>query len=491
MSAAHKTEERAGEVLESGTRAGLVVMKFGGTSVEDAKAILRTTAIVRGRREKGLSPVVVVSAMAKVTDQLLAAAATAGGGHKAEALSIAARLRNRHIETAADLLSGELLLEVDAAIRRGFDSLDDLLRGIAAVGELTPRTSDKVVSYGERMSSRMVAAAFAQHGLNGAHMDARKCIITDDHYGKAAPLEAAIERKLTELVLPLVEAGKTPVIGGFIGTTEDGITTTLGRGGSDFTAALVGGGLRAGAIEIWTDVDGIMTTDPRICADALRVKTISFEEAAELAYFGAKVLHPATILPAVQKSIPVWVLNSRNAENEGTKIMAMAPPCASPFKSIAAKKKLTIIDIVAGRMLMTHGYLKSVFDVFDRFECAIDMVSTSEVSISLSVESNDRLPAICAELGKIADVKFEGNKALICMVGEDIRGQSGIAGRVFSAIRHVNVRMISQGASEINMSFMIEESDVDEAVRSLHAEFFVDPDPTVFDTAARTVAAKA
>ena len=164
----------------------------------------------------------------------------------------------------------------------------------------------------------MVAAAFAQHGLNGAHVDARKCIVTDDHYGKAAPQEAAIEAKLTELVLPLVEAGKTPVMGGFIGSTADGITTTLGRGGSDFTAALVGGGLRAGAIEIWTDVDGIMTTDPRICPDALRVKTISFEEAAELAYFGAKVLHPATILPAVQKSIPVWVLNSRNAENEGT-----------------------------------------------------------------------------------------------------------------------------------------------------------------------------
>src|SRR5208283_711479 len=451
----------------------LVVMKFGGTSVEDAKAILRTTEIVRGRRGRGLSPVVVVSAMAKVTDQLLAAASAAGRGDKAGALALAARLRNRHIDTAADLLSGELLAEIEAAIRRRFDSLDDLLRGIAAVGELTPRTSDKVVSFGERV--------LAQHGLNGAHVDARKCIITDDHYGKAAPLEAAIEAKLTELVLPLVEAGQTPVIGGFIGSTAEGITTTLGRGGSDYTAALVGGGLCAGAIEIWTDVNGIMTTDPRICADALRVKTISFEEAAELAYFGAKVLHPAAILPAVQKSIPVWVLNSRNAQNEGTKIMAMAPPCASPFKSIAAKKKLTIIDIVASRMLMTHGYLKAVFDVFNDFECAIDMVSTSEVSISLSVESNERLPAICAELGKIADVKFEGNKALICMVGEDIRGQSGIAGRVFSAIRHINVRMISQGASEINMSFMIEESDVDEALRSLHAEFFADPDPAVFD----------
>jgi aspartate kinase len=242
----------------------------------------------------------------------------------------------------------------------------------------------------------------------------------------------------------------------------------------------VGGGLRAGAIEIWTDVNGIMTTDPRICPDALRVKTISFEEAAELAYFGAKVLHPATILPAMQKSIPVWVLNSRNAENEGTKITAMAPPCASPFKCIAAKKRLTIIDVVASRMLMSHGYLKDVFDVFDKYHCAIDMVSTSEVSISVTVDSNERLPEICGELSKMADVKLEGHKALICMVGEDIRGRSGISGQVFSAIRHVNVRMISQGASEINMSFMIEESDVDEAVRSLHAEFFQNPDPTVF-----------
>jgi aspartate kinase len=422
---------------------------------------------------------------------LLAAGAAAGRGDKIGALAITARLRNRHLETAANLLCGEHHAEIEKVIRHEFDSLDDLLRGIAAVGELTPRTSDNVVSFGERISSQMVAAAFAQDGLNGIQVDARTCIVTDDHFGKAVPQEAAIEARLTEHVLPLVEAGHTPILGGFIGATPEGITTTLGRGGSDFTGALVGGGLRAGAIEIWTDVNGIMTTDPRICPDALRVKTISFEEAAELAYFGAKVLHPATILPAVQRSIPVWVLNSRNPENEGTKITAMAPPCASPFKSIAAKKRLTIIDIVASRMLMTHGYLKSVFDVFDKYHCAIDMVSTSEVSISLSVDANERLPEICAELGKIADVKLEGHKALICMVGEDIRGRSGISARVFSAIRHINVRMISQGASEINMSFMIEESDVEEAIRSLHAEFFVDPDPTVFDVEARATAVKA
>ena len=470
-------------------RSQIVVMKFGGTSVEDAVAMERTAAIVAGRRRRGLQAVVVVSAMAKVTDLLLASGTAAGRGDRAGALAISARLRSRHNDTAAQLLESARFARIKVTIDAEFDALDDLLRGIAAVGELTPRTSDLVVSFGERLSSRLVAEAFDQRGLHGVHVDARTGIITASHYGKAVPQEEAIEAKLTALVLPLLVAGQTPVMGGFIGANEQGITTTLGRGGSDYTAALVGGGLHAGAIEIWTDVNGIMTTDPRICPDALRVKTISFEEAAELAYFGAKVLHPATILPAVQKSIPVWVLNSRNAENEGTKITAMAPPCASPFKSIAAKKRLTIIDVVASRMLMSHGYLKKVFDVFDKYECAIDMVSTSEVSISLTVDSNQQLPAICAELSKIADVKLEGNKALVCLVGEDIRGHNGIAGRVFSAISHVNVRMISQGASEINMSFMIDEEDVEEAIRSLHQHFFTNPDETVFDVEARSVTA--
>ena len=469
----------------STAREDLVVMKFGGTSVEDARAMERTAAIVAGRRARGLRAVVVVSAMAKVTDQLLAAAKAAGEGDKAGALAVAARLRNRHLDTVAQLLDEARMAGMHVTLGQEFDALDDLLRGISAVGELTPRTNDLVVSFGERLSSRMVAEAFAQRGLNGAHVDARTCVVTDAHFGKAAPLEAAIESRLREHVLPLVDDGRTPVMGGFIGSTVDGITTTLGRGGSDYTAALIGGGLHAGAIEIWTDVNGIMTTDPRICPDALRVKTISFEEAAELAYFGAKVLHPATILPAVQKSIPVWVLNSREAENEGTKITAVAPHCSSPFKSIAAKKKLTIIDVVASRMLMSHGYLKAVFDVFDKYKCAIDMVSTSEVSISLTVDSNERLPEICEELGRIADVKYEGRKALICLVGEDIRGHNGIAGRVFTAVSHVNLRMISQGASEINMSFMIDEDDVDEAIQSLHRQFFTDPDPTVFDVDAR------
>jgi aspartate kinase len=465
-------------------------MKFGGTSVEDPAAITRTAAIVAGRVALGKQPVVVVSAMAKVTDSLLRAAAASEKGDRVAALEISAQLRQRHRETAAQLIknpasSTELIEFID----QKFDSLDEVLRGLAAILELTPRISDLIVSYGERLSSRIVAAAFAELGIRAIAVDAREIVITDSTFQKAVPQDALIEKRASENLLPLINQGQVPVMGGFIAANEAGITTTLGRGGSDFTGALIGGALEAEAIEIWTDVDGIMTADPRVCPDALRVKIISFEEAAELAYFGAKVLHPATILPAVKKNIPVLVLNSRNAACEGTRITSLAPHCRSPFKSIAVKKRLSIIDVVASRMLMTHGYMKEIFTIFDKHKCAVDMVSTSEVSVSLTVDSNDNLPALAADLGQLADVKYEGRKALICMVGDDIRGQNGMAAQVFSAIRHINVRMISQGASEINMSFMIDEDDADEAVRSLHAAFFQDPDPAIFDVEARTAKA--
>ena len=463
----------------------LVVMKFGGTSVEDPAAITRTAGIVAGRLSLGKRPVVVVSALANVTDQLLRAAESAARGDRTGALAISSRLRSRHKDTACALVKDQKQsAELCNWIEQKFDSLDEILRGLAAILELTPRIADLVVSFGERISSRIVAAAFRERGIPAAHVDARDIIITDSQFQKAAPLDTVIEKRAAEKLRPLVDDDKVPVMGGFIASNEDGITTTLGRGGSDFTGALVGGALTADAIEIWTDVDGIMTSDPRVCPDALRVKVISFEEAAELAYFGAKVLHPATILPAVKKNIPVLVLNSRNPANEGTRIISLAPHCKSPFKSIAVKKKLSIIDVVASRMLMTHGYLKAIFDIFDRHQCPVDMVSTSEVSVSLTVDSNEKLPLIAADLGKLADVKYEGKKALVCMVGEDIRGQNGIAAQVFAAVRHINVRMISQGASEINMSFMIEEEDADEAVRSLHAAFFKEPDPAIFDVEA-------
>lgn len=456
----------------------MIIMKFGGTSVESAEAIDRVAGIVRGRLDR--RPVVVVSAMSKATDQLLAMAAAAGSGAKDKALALCCALRDRHAAVAAQLIANRAH-PIHNSLAGDYDSLAKLLEGISAVGELTPRTSDNVVAYGERINSRVVAAAFATCDLNAVHVDARELIITDNAFGRAIPQFHEINRRLETRLRPLIESGKVPVIGGFIGSTAEGITTTIGRGGSDFSAALIGAGLHADAIEIWTDVDGMKTTDPNICPDAHRIKVISFEEAAELAYFGAKVLHPATVLPAIEKNIPVYVLNSRNPANEGTKIVALAPHSQNAFKAIAAKKRITVIDIVAARMLMAHGFLRQIFEIFDRHKCAVDVVSTSEVSVSLTVDSNERIPEIAADMEQLAFVKYVGRKAIVCLVGENIRERPGIAAQVFSAISDINVRMISQGASEINITFVIDEDDVPEAVRRLHAQFFTDLDPEVFD----------
>ena len=457
----------------------MIVMKFGGTSVEDAAAIDRVASIVQSRLDE--RPFVVVSAMAKVTDQLLAMAVAAGNGERDKALDICRNLRERHYNVAGELLGTALHTELHTEIGAEFDSLDELLRGISAVGELTPRTSDYVVSFGERLSSMIATAAFLTRHLPASLIDARQIIITDGQHSRAAPQVSEINQRLQTHVQPLIAGARLPIMGGFIGATREGIPTTIGRGGSDFSAALVGAGLSAERIEIWTDVDGMKTTDPRICPDAHRIKVISFEEAAELAYFGAKVLHPATVLPAVEKNIPVLVLNSRNPANRGTRILAQTPPSTSLFKAIAVKGRITIIEIVSARMLMAHGFLATVFEIFKRHRCAVDVVSTSEVSISLTVDSNEAIPQIAADLEELASVKYRGRQAIICMVGENIREKPGVAAQVFKAVGNINVRMISQGASEINMTFVVDESDAPEAVRRLHTKFFADVDPEVFD----------
>src|ERR1700752_1459405 len=295
-----------------------IVMKFGGTSVDDAKSISRVAEIVRGRVPQ--RPVVVVSAMARVTDQLLQMARSAGAGDRKTALTLARELRERHYNTAGELLGTGVFTQFHSDLGTEFEELEELLRGIAAVGELTPRTTDNVASFGEVLSSKLVTAAMSAHGIQATLVDSRDCIVTDGNFTRAAPLFEETNAKLGELVQPLIKLGRVPVMGGFIGANRSGITTTIGRGGSDFSAAIVGAGLNAERIEIWTDVAGILTTDPRICPEARRIKVISFDETAELAYFGAKVLHPATVMPAIQKNIPVYVLNSRNPPCEGTRI---------------------------------------------------------------------------------------------------------------------------------------------------------------------------
>jgi len=456
----------------------MIVMKFGGTSVEDAKAIDRVASIVQGRLAQ--QPVVVVSAMAKVTDTLLTMARAAGEGERKTALKLCRSLQERHYNAASELLGTARFTEFHSELGQDFESLDELLRGISAVGEITARTTDHVAAFGEMLSSKIVAAAFEARGLNGAHVDSRDVLVTDSAYMSAVPQYEETNLRLQGKVLPLVKAGQVPVMGGFIGANRSGITTTIGRGGSDFSAAIFGAGLGADKIEIWTDVDGILTTDPRMCPEARRIKVISFDEAAELAYFGAKVLHPATVLPAIQKNIPVYVLNSRNPSCEGTRITTRAPHTRNIFKAIAAKKRITIVDVAAPRMLLAHGFLRSIFEAFDRHKVSIDVVSTSEVSVSLTVDSNQAIPALAADLAKLADVKYEGRKAIVCLVGENLRETPGIAAHVFRELTDKKIRMISQGASEINLTFVIEEDEVPDVIQRLHRTFFSELDPEVF-----------
>ena len=454
----------------------MIVMKFGGTSVEDEKAIDRVAQIVSARLDQ--KPVVVVSAMARITDSLAAMSRQAASGELPEALRLVRQLRQRHFSVLASLVDCKTEALVRPDLQALFDSMQDVLRGVAALGELSPRTTDNLLSFGELLSSRMVTAAFSVRGINAALVDARQVIVTDSSHNRAVPLADQTNRRMREVVKPLLNAGRVPVMGGFIAATADGIPTTLGRGGSDFSAAIVGAALKVRRIEIWTDVEGMMTTDPRLCPDAQRIDEIGFDEASELAYFGAKVLHPATLIPAVEKNIPVYILNSRNLESTGTCIRARARASKTVVRAIAAKKGMKVISVRSPRMLMAHGFLRALFEAFDRHACTADLVSTSEVSVSVIVDSTRDLTGLVQDLKRLGEAEVESEKAIICMVGENLRGRIGVAAGVFNvlAAAGVNLHMISQGASEINISCVIEEKDVPRAVKQLHAHFFGQPE---------------
>lgn len=450
----------------------MIVMKFGGTSVESAEAIERVAKIVASRSKQ--SPVVVVSAMAKVTDQLVAMGHKAASGDCEASVGLLQSLRERHLQAALELLGAKKCAALIPKLEVHFSELENFLRGLAAVRELTPRGSDYLLSFGELLSSLIVADAFAVRGLNAAWVDSRECLVTDAKHTRAVPQMAETRDRSKKKISPLLAKKRIPVMGGFIASTAAGVPTTLGRGGSDYSAAIIGAALDAARIEIWTDVEGMMTTDPRLCSDARTIKRISFNEAAELAYFGAKVLHPATLLPAIHQNIPVYVLNSRNLRSTGTQITARAPRSTDTFRAITAKTGISIVNVVASRGIMVHGFLRSVFEALDRHSTSVDIVAISEVSLSFTMETK-RLPkALLAEMEEIADVTCEDQQAIICLVGEDIHGKPGIAASVFNTIAkaEVNIRMISQGASEINISFVVKESDVPRAVRHLHDYFF-------------------
>jgi aspartate kinase len=456
----------------------MIVMKFGGSSVESAVAIERVASIVKKRLDR--HPVVVVSAMGKTTNKLLAIAAAAIEGKRDEFIRQLHDLRDYHSREARQVVPLEGRAGLDRFLDEHFQELTELVKGLAVLGELTPRSVDAISSYGERLSSYVVTQAFRHYGMPAVHLDSREVIVTDKRHTQAAPDLPETYKRLAATVPPLAESFVV-VMGGFIAASHDGVTTTLGRGGSDFTASIVGAGIAAEEIQIWTDVDGMLTCDPTILRGGHRVKTISFAEAAELAYFGAKVLHPATVVPAIEKDIPVLILNSRRPDVPGTRITGASVPSSNVVKSIACKRKITLVNIHSNRMLMTHGFLSRIFDVFERFETAVDMVATSEVSVSLTIDNTRNVEAILGELRQFAEAGVEHDQVIVCLVGDDIRYTPGVARRTFNALDGINIRMISQGASLLNISFVVKEADLHAAVEALHREFFSELDANVFE----------
>lgn len=450
----------------------MIVMKFGGSSVESRAAISRVVEIVKSRLDE--RPLVVVSAMGKTTNRLLEIAHFAARGERAKAAETLVQLKSYTLREGGT--AGGAVLEL-------FGELEELTRGLLILGELTPRTLDAVASFGERISSLVLSEALQLAGIKSMQMDSRSLIVTDDKFMKAAPLiEETRQRCVTNLV-PLLE-NHVVVVGGFIASTISGATTTLGRGGSDCSASIYGAACSAKEIQIWTDVDGMLTCDPRIVSGGYSIRKISFDEAAEMAYFGAKVLHPETMLPAIQGNIPVRVLNSRNAQGEGTIISSDLVPSTNIFKSIACKREVCTIHIHSTRMLMAHGFLKKIFEIFDRYETPVDLIATSEVSVSLTVDTPIRMAAIVEQLEKIADVSVEERQAIVALVGAGVGPTPGVLARVFSAIKAINVRMVSQGASHTNLSMVVKDSDVVEVTQLLHTEFFSEVDPEVFSKVA-------
>ena len=456
----------------------MIVMKFGGTSLQDAVAISRSLQAVKTRAGSGLA--VVLSAMGKTTNRLLEIGELAARGQVEEANSAQRDLREDHLQVVQDLLPEGARVETEAGVGHLFQELEELIRQLDGQ-PCSPQCQDAVASLGERLSAWVFSQALSQQGHPAELLDSRELMRTDDRFTNATVDRDVSFPQIRETVLPVLQANRVAVLQGFIGATAEGIPTTIGRGGSDFTASLVGAALGAERIEIWTDVPGILTADPRIVSGAYKIKAISFDEASELAYFGAKVLHPATLLPAMEQDIPVWVCDSSRIDLPGTLIVARSAPSRAPIKSIACKAGISLINIHSTRMLLAYGFLKSIFEIFDRHETVVDVVATSEVDVSLTIDSTERLEAIRRDLEDVGEVYEEHGMAIICVVGENVKETPGIAARVFRAIEPINVYMISQGASRINVTFLVKEDKMRDAVRSLHGEFFSHIDEALFE----------
>ncbi|MBN2330603.1 MAG: aspartate kinase [Candidatus Aenigmarchaeota archaeon] len=450
-----------------------LVMKFGGTSLGDGRKIKAASALVKAAA-KDDRVVVVVSAMAGITDSLLGAAGSAYVSSERDIESFVESISKRHKEAIAIAIRKERK-KVRRAIDARADELREALLGVHTSG-LTEQGRDRISAFGEKMSAAVMSGAISEFSKSEWHHGDDGLILTDENFVNAEPDMQKTCAQVRKRISPQLRHGIIPVVTGFMGCTPDGHTTTLGRGSSDHIASILGACLGAREVQIWTDVDGLLTADPRIVGGSRLIGTVSFREAGELAYFGAKVVHPKTMLPAVRKGIPIRILNTFNPGSMGTEIKGRGERHDGVVKAITSKKGITLIDIVSTRMLAAHGFLAELFGIFGRHGMSIDLISTTEVSVSVTIDENvnGRLKPVVEDLERIASVKVCKDRAMVCVVGEGMREAPGTAGRVFSRLGRdrVNVECISQGASEISICMVVKEGEADHAVRILHDEFF-------------------
>ena len=439
-----------------------LVMKFGGSSVADAPCLRRVSALVRAEQDRGRRPLVVLSAMGKTTNALFEAARLSEVGDLAGALRVAEAIFEQHRSEASACLEGGFSEGLATDLARLREELELLLRGVALLRERSPRSQDAIASFGERLSTRLFSE------LTGLPLvDARSVLRTNAGFGEAQPDREAIRHLAAGSVAPLLEAQGGAVIQGYIGATEEGLTTTLGRGGSDYSAALLGEALGAEEVQIWTDVEGVLTCDPRVVSGARSVEELSFAEAAELAAFGAKVLHPATIQPALEAGIPVTVRATEHPDGGFTTISPTARS-GRAVTAMASRGPVTLLTVSSTRMLNQSGFLAQLFDVFRRHRVSVDLVATAEVSVSLTLEHDAPLAALMEELSTFACVEASLDRAIVALVGERLRDTPGVTGRIFTALGDLNVELISMGANEINLSLVVGQAQAGEALRRLH-----------------------
>ncbi len=445
-------------------------MKVGGTSVGDPESLRAVRDLVAAAMPR--APVVVLSAMSGVTNALFEAARLSEVGDERGARRVQRELLERHRAAASELFEGTVPEALASELRELFDELRVLLRGVQLLHELSPRSLDAITSMGERLSTRLFAAFAVAGGLAAEYVDVRRVLRTDARFGAARPDETALSSLAREHLGPRVRPGRAVITQGYIGATADGLTTTLGRGGSDYSAALLGAALGAEEVQIWTDVEGILTADPRLVPAAAPIAEISFAEAAELAAFGAKVLHPATIQPAVEARIPVTVRHTRRPQGRFTTIRE-GVVTRRTVTALAARGPVTVLTVESSRMLAQSGFLARLFEVFGRLGVSVDIVSTAEVSVSLTVEPDAPLTALVEDLGRFARVRVATERAILAIVGE--RKSPDIPARVFGVLRAMPIEMISMGANAINLSLVLHYGDVPRAMALLHAELFEGP----------------